>query len=172
MAFLRFSRDKRGYEHFQLVQPATGRRGKSRPRILYWFRSPPNVKIGREPFDESIRTALEDQNPDVEFDWAQILATPVPPADAEHWRERQRRARQARQFADEEEPAEIADTDSQFTDSDDDAGGTRLSGPRTGEAAPRERPGLPTLDDEHLGRGCPRTRHRLSPSFERVIAAQ
>src|SRR5919197_3397726 len=107
MAFLRFSRDKRGYEHFQLVQPATGRRGNSRPRILYWFRSPPNMKIGREPFDEGIRTALEKQNPDVEFDWAQIRATAIPSADAEQWRERRRRTRQARQFADKDEPANI-----------------------------------------------------------------
>ncbi len=129
MAFLRFSRDKRGYEHFQLVQPATGRRGHARPRILYWFRSPPNVKVGREPFDESIRAALEKQNPDVEFDWPQILATAIPSADAEQWRERRRQARQARQFANKDEPADdIVDADSQSSDADD-AGGNRFDQP-------------------------------------------
>ena len=71
VAFLRFSRDKRGYENFYLVQP-TNRRGKSRPRMLYWFRTPPNVKVGREPFDPDVRRALEAQNPDVTFDWHAI----------------------------------------------------------------------------------------------------
>ncbi len=32
VAFLRFSRDKRGYEHFYLVQPTTNGRGRSRQR--------------------------------------------------------------------------------------------------------------------------------------------
>jgi hypothetical protein len=105
MTFLRFSRDKRGYEHFQLVQPAVNRRGLGRPRILYWFRSPSNVRVGREPFDHAIRMAIEKQNPELEFDWTQILATPIPSADADRWRERRRLERAARQVtADEEEP--------------------------------------------------------------------
>jgi hypothetical protein len=112
MAFLRFTRDKRGYEHFQLVQPATGRRGNTGSRILYWFRSPPNVKVGREPFDEGIRIALEKQNPDVDFDWPQILATPIPSADAEHWREKRRRAREARQFNEKDDGAASGEPDS------------------------------------------------------------
>src|SRR4051794_33733538 len=111
MPFLRFTRDKRGYEHFQLLQPAVNRRGVARPRILYWFRSPPNVRVGREPFDGSVRTALERQNPDVEFDWAEILATPIPSADADHWRERRRLERAARQAALEEPVGEEADVE-------------------------------------------------------------
>jgi len=94
MAFLRFTRDKRGYEHFYLLQPS--HRGKSPPRVLYWFRTPPNVKVGREPFDERVRHELEAQNPDVTFDWRKILETPIPSADAEKWRERRRAARAAR----------------------------------------------------------------------------
>jgi len=100
MAFLRFSRDKRGYEHVYLVQPA-GRRGKSFPRVLYWFRTPPNVKVGREPFDESVRRSLEAQYPDVAFNWPRLLATPFPPPDTEKWRER-RRERAARRAVDAE----------------------------------------------------------------------
>jgi len=99
MAFFRFSRDKRGYEHFYLVEPTTNRRGKSRPRVLYWFRSPPNVKIGREPFDDDVRRALEAQNPNVTFDWRKILETPIPSAEVDKWRERRRVERAARQFA-------------------------------------------------------------------------
>src|SRR6185369_1992280 len=96
MAFLRFTRDKRGYEHFYLVQPTTNRRGKVRTRILYWFRTPPNVKVGRQPFDDALRRALEAQNPGVDFDWQKIVDTPIPSADAEKWRERRRAERAER----------------------------------------------------------------------------
>jgi len=96
VAFLRFSRDKRGYEHFYLVEPTTNRRGKTRARVLYWFRTPPNVKVGREPFDEEIRRTLESKNPGVSFDWRKIVETPIPSADAERWRERRREERAAR----------------------------------------------------------------------------
>jgi hypothetical protein len=90
VAFLRFSRDKRGYEHFYLVEATTNRRGKTRARVLYWFRTPPGVKVGREPFDADVRRALEAQNPGVAFDWQKIVETPIPSADVERWRERRR----------------------------------------------------------------------------------
>jgi len=89
VAFLRFSRDKRGYELFSLVQ-AEQRGGQSRPRVLYAFRTPPNIKVGRDPFDAETRKALEQANPGVGFDWRQIVETPIPSADAEMWRERRR----------------------------------------------------------------------------------
>jgi hypothetical protein len=96
MAFLRFHRDKRGYEHFYLVEATTNRRGKSRARVLYWFRTPPNVKVGREPFDDDVRREIEAQNPGVTFDWQKIAETPIPSADAERWRERRRQERAAK----------------------------------------------------------------------------
>jgi hypothetical protein len=106
LAFLRFTRDKRGVENFYLVQPTANRRGKVRQRVLYWFRSPPNVKVGRQPFDPAVRRALEAQNPDVTFDWRAIVETPIPSADAEKWRERRRADRAAKHAAAEEEPGE------------------------------------------------------------------
>lgn len=108
MAFLRFARDKRGVENFSLVQPTTNRRGKIRPRILYWFRSPPDVKVGREPFDPEVRRALEAQNPGVAFDWRAIVETPIPSAEADKWRERRRAERAAKHAAAREEAAEAA----------------------------------------------------------------
>jgi hypothetical protein len=106
LAFLRFTRDKRGVENFYLVQPTTNRRGKVRPRVLYWFRSPPDVKVGRQPFDPAVRQALEAQNPDVSFDWRAIVETPIPSADADKWRERRRADRAAKHAAAEEESAD------------------------------------------------------------------
>ncbi|HEY3043449.1 MAG TPA: hypothetical protein VGJ39_05470 [Vicinamibacterales bacterium] len=103
MPFLKFSRDKRGYEHFYLVQPSN--RGKARPRVLYWFRTPPNIKVGRSPFDPEMRRAIEAQNPDVAFDWEAIVRTPIPPPmEPERWRERRRVERALR--AEETEEAE------------------------------------------------------------------
>jgi hypothetical protein len=64
--------------------------------VLYWFRTPPNVRVGREPFDPDLRRALEIQNPGVSFDWKKIVETPIPSADAERWRERRRLERAER----------------------------------------------------------------------------
>ena len=109
MAYLKFSRDKRGYEHFYLVQPSN--RGKARPRVLYWFRTPPGVKVGRLPFDPDMRRALEAQNPDVIFDWEAIANTPIPPpVEPERWRERRRIERV---FRETEEAASIPDAGEQ-----------------------------------------------------------
>jgi len=106
VAFVRVSRDKRGYEHIYLID-ATARRGKaSRPRVLYWFRTPPGVMVGREPFDESVRRALEAQYPDVTFDWEKLRKTAIPAPDVEPWRERrrvERAAKQARQAGERED---------------------------------------------------------------------
>jgi hypothetical protein len=58
------------------------RRGKSRSRILYWFRTPPGVKVGRAALDEDAIRLLEELNPSVEFDWTRILkGQGVPPAE-------------------------------------------------------------------------------------------
>jgi len=116
LAFLRFSRDKRGVENFYLVQPTTNRRGKVRQRVLYWFRSPPDVKVGRQPFDPGVRQALELQNPGVEFDWRAIVETPIPSADADKWRERRRAERAAKSAAAEAE-AETVEVDADEPDS-------------------------------------------------------
>src|SRR5579872_6167111 len=111
MAFFRFTRDKRGYENFYLVEP-TNRRGKSRNRVLYWFRSPPDIRVGRKPFDPDVQRALEARYPGVTFDWKTILEAPIPSAETEKWRER-RRAEKAERAARHAAAAEdAADEDS------------------------------------------------------------
>ena len=69
---MRFTRDKHGYEHTAVVD-TDRRRGRSRTRVLYWFRTPPNVKVGRAALDEDAMRLIEQLNPDVEFDWARML---------------------------------------------------------------------------------------------------
>jgi ribonuclease E len=95
---VRFSRDKRGYEYVYLVHTPTRRGKPGRTRVLYWYRTPPGVRIGRKPFDEEVQRTLERQNPGVTFDWETIINTPMPPPDmAEFWRERRRAEKAARQ---------------------------------------------------------------------------
>lgn len=113
MPFVRVSRDKRGYEHIYLVHTAIRRGKPSRSRILYWFRTPPGVMVGREPFDPAVRRAIETQNPGVTFDWDKLVKMAVPPPDVEPWRERRRAERAARQarLSEEREPEEAAPAD-------------------------------------------------------------
>lgn len=77
MPYLRFSRDKRGYENTYLLH--TYRRGgQSRPSLLYWFRTPPGVKVGRLPLDEEAIRAIEENHPDLSFDWTKMLKVRPP----------------------------------------------------------------------------------------------
>jgi len=74
----------------------TGGRGRGK-RLLYWFRTPPAVRVGRAPIDETAIRLLEQHNPDVEFDWTRILkAAPAaegPRRDARDLRDRDQRGR-------------------------------------------------------------------------------
>lgn len=72
MPFLRFSRDKRGYEN-TFVMHTFRRRGRSESRILYWFRTPPAVRVGRSALDEDAIRTIEENNPDLEFEWSKML---------------------------------------------------------------------------------------------------
>lgn len=94
MPFVRFSRDKRGYEHVYLVHSPSDRGPAARARVLYWYRTPPGVKVGRSPFDAATQRAIEARNPGISFDWPQIVAAKIPPpAPVEAWRERRRAER-------------------------------------------------------------------------------
>ena len=174
MAFFRFSRDKRGYEHFYLVEPVTSRKGKSRQRVLYWYRTPPNVRVGRAPFDDEVRRALEAQYPGVTFDWAKIVDAPIPSAEADQWRERrrteraERAARRATPTVENGDDAivetEVPGSDAGETDSDaGDAGGEFADSaePRD-ETAPRDATAGATTrpTEETPGEGSARRRRR------------
>ena len=83
MPFLRFSRDTRGYENTYVLHGFRG--GESTgPRLLYWFRTPPNVRVGRLPLDETAIRAIEESNPELTFDWTKMLKVKAkaPPAPA------------------------------------------------------------------------------------------
>lgn len=45
-----------------------------RPRLLYWYRTAPGIALGRPPLDEDAIRTIEEQHPEIEFDWPAILA--------------------------------------------------------------------------------------------------
>jgi hypothetical protein len=108
MPFCRIVRDNRGYEYLSLVQQTSGRRGKTRQQILYWYRSPPNIKVGRQALDEEVMRELEARNPGVQFDWNALRDTPPLLPAVEPWRERRRAERAARQIRDADEGTSAA----------------------------------------------------------------
>jgi len=66
--FLRVIRDKRGYETTYLMHwYREGNRQHS--RILYVFRSPGGVRIGRDPLEPEVLEQIEAHHPDIAFDW-------------------------------------------------------------------------------------------------------
>lgn len=68
MPFLRVVRDKRGYETTYLMH--WYREGpRQRSRILYMFRTPGGVRVGRDPFDLQVRREIEAQYPHIAFEW-------------------------------------------------------------------------------------------------------
>jgi hypothetical protein len=117
------------------------------------------VKVGRSPFDEATRRAIERHNPGVTFDWPRLVAAPVPPppADVERWRERRRQERaekaaRAALHADEAIDPEIAsEPDSMQPDSPEPDGAE------------------PVRDERDLGGAAA---NQVEPSNENVALAQ
>jgi hypothetical protein len=69
--FLRLTRDRRGFENTFLMHAD---RPGDRPRVLYWYRTAPGIVLGRPPLDEDAIRTIEEQHPDIDFDWPAILA--------------------------------------------------------------------------------------------------
>lgn len=89
MPFLRVTRDQRGYETTFLLHAAYA---GGRPRVLYWYRTAPGIRVGRSPLDEDAIRAIEDRYPDLDFDWPSLIeqSTLLPP-EVERRVERPRR---------------------------------------------------------------------------------
>jgi hypothetical protein len=72
--FLRVIRDKRGYETTYLMH--LYREGpRQRSKILYVFRTPGGVRVGRDPLEPDVLRQIEAQYPDIAFNWAMVRET-------------------------------------------------------------------------------------------------
>jgi hypothetical protein len=138
--------------------------GQARTKLLYLFRSPSHVQIGRRPLDPEVREALEHTHPDLTFDWNGLLRdSPVPSRQPRlDPRERDRAGRAGRS----QKPAGRT------------GGGGRPEGRQ--DARPDARQARPTPpapqlpdDDSPLGQGlgaaeAARLRHRYAELVQRV----
>jgi hypothetical protein len=70
--------------------------GSGRTRVLYLFRSPSNMKVGRTPLDAEVVEALEHTHPDLAFDWAGMMREPGATSRPSEPQDRHRQDRQAR----------------------------------------------------------------------------
>jgi hypothetical protein len=71
--FIRYTRDKRGYECTLVMHAYRPTQGPQRTRVLYLFRSPSQIKVGRRPLDTEVVEALEHTHPDLSFDWTALV---------------------------------------------------------------------------------------------------
>jgi hypothetical protein len=161
--YLRLTADRRGYEHtFLLHVAAPG----TAPKVLYWYRTAPGLRIGRPPLDDGAMRALEAQYPDIDFDWPYILdmgamtpveiEAPLPP--------RRRKPRQTEPDLP-QDPTPAADPDSLAGAPGPEAEPSPVAAaPAPAEPAAEDSAAGPDLLADLLGRGIAatlRARHRL-----------
>ena len=78
MPFVRYARDRRGYETLYVMHAFEGAEGgrdarPGRPRVLYACRTVPYAKFGRTTLDDSVQRRLETAYPSLNFDWPKLL---------------------------------------------------------------------------------------------------
>jgi hypothetical protein len=92
--FIRYTRDKRGYESTYVMHAYRPGQGPQRARVLYLFRTPAHVTIGRKALEPEVTEALEHTHPDLSFDWTNIPSErPAEAYDPRDGRDRDRRDR-------------------------------------------------------------------------------
>ena len=123
MPFLRLTRDRRGFENTFLMHAD---RPGERVRLLYWYRTAPGIGLGRTPLDEDAIRTIEEQHPDIDFDWPAILAlSEVMTPEEEEAPKPQRREKRGRSDSGRQPPREPRRDES-------------VSAPRDSEAPRRE----------------------------------
>lgn len=157
MPYLRFLRDDRGYEHTYVLH---GFQSGSRPSLLYWFRTPPSLSVGRQPLDEEALKAIEEIHPELTFDWAKMTkatrARPAPAPAGKGSRTRGRRRGAARGSPAAPEPAAAPATEAPASTEPAAAAAEAAELVSEGEAraeearAPEEHPVAALLGEEAL----------------------
>jgi hypothetical protein len=67
--FIRQTRDRRGYDSTCVLHVYRPAHGAPQTRVLYLFRSPAHLRVGRSALDDEAREGLEHTHPDLSFDW-------------------------------------------------------------------------------------------------------
>ena len=181
MPFLRLTRDRRGFENTFLMHAD---RPGDRPRLLYWYRTAPGIVLGRAPLDEDAIRTIEDQHPEIDFDWPAILAlsevmTPEEEAPAPR---RERKVKPQRQRERRPDPRAAADNTERNTAADnadntdlnaaaDDADDAdqiiRASGAEPREPGEPAEPVEPVEPEERVAHSFP---EEAQPDAQEVVA--
>jgi hypothetical protein len=153
VTFVRVTRDQRGYETTVLLHAATP---GERPRVLYWYRTAPGVRVGRPALDEEAIRGIEESHPEIEFDWPQLLeeASIVTP-EVERRPERRRKPSRT--------PEAVADTVA--------PGPGREEAPRPRAAAPALPEPTPIQEVEQVVRS-ERASARANPLLEQLVGRE
>lgn len=103
MPFVRYARDRRGYETLYVMHAFdggspgnTGTSRNARVRVLYACRTVPYAKVGRMTIDESVQRRIETAYPSLTFEWTRLLkeaAQSAPRPERTDPRQEQRKAR-------------------------------------------------------------------------------
>ena len=72
MPYLRVIRDKRGYETTYLMHWFR-ENNRQQSRLLYVFRTPGGVRVGRSAMEPETLRQLEARHPEIDFDWPTVL---------------------------------------------------------------------------------------------------
>jgi hypothetical protein len=144
--YLRFTRDRRGYEHTYLMHVAGP---GERPAVLYWYRTAPGVRVGRPALDEDAIRLIEEQHPNIEFDWSHILeigalSSPEVEAKVEPRKRKVRREDEPREARESRAPREPRRGPRPVPEAEAEPGESPAAAPE-GEAASGEPEPLPRL---------------------------
>ena len=96
MPFVRYARDRRGYETLYVMHAFDGAERNPRPRVLYACRTVPYAKVGRMTIDETVQRRLETAYPNLSFDWPKLLKEAAQSAPRPERTEQQRQERKGR----------------------------------------------------------------------------
>lgn len=104
MPFVRYTRDRRGYETLYVMHAFDGAEKNPRVRVLYASRTVPHARVGRQSIDEGVQRRIEQAYPSLTFDWPRLLKEAAasaprperPDPRANEPRGKQRRERKAR----------------------------------------------------------------------------
>jgi hypothetical protein len=168
--FIRHTRDKRGFESLYVMhayRPTP--EAPHRTRVLYLFRSPTQLKVGRQPLDGEVMEALEHTHPDVSFDWNALTRERMAPHVESHERDRDRdhRDRGPRRPGSQRQPQQQQQRQqSRPPSSSDDSVLGRVLG--SGQAAALRRRYMELMDRVMRRSRTPEERDRLQERLKRL----
>jgi len=144
-----------------------------RPRLLYWYRTAPGIALGRPPLDEDAIRTIEEQHPDIEFDWPAILALSevMTPEEEEAPRQKPNAGRSASARRGKDRELRRDDRAAETTSPVDDAERPEVQEAPAAGVAPAIEDAEPDLD-ERDEEPIPPAHHHVSALLEELVGRE